>query len=156
MAKPFRQLPGIIFFVTTNLERRYENLFQKRKYALIVRDCIFGFCAEMRYSVYAWVVMPDHAHIVIYPTGDKNMSQIMNRIKGVASRKINLIRKSKGILWQEGYHDEIIRDEKQMLTTIDYIHNNPVKANLVSTPEEYEFSSCRDYIQGSADYSWRE
>lgn len=110
----------------------------------------------MKYSVYAWVVMPDHAHVIIHPKGDKNISQIMNRIKGVASRKINLARKKKGILWQEGYHDEIIRNEKQMLATIAYIHNNPMKSGLVENPEEYEFSSCRDYIKGRADYSWTE
>ncbi len=98
--------------------------------------------------------MPDHLHAILHPKGDKNISHIMNRIKGVAARKINLVRAIQGNLWQDGFHDEIVRNEKQMLATIDYIHNNPVVAGLVSSPEEYEFSSYKDYVVGRLDVSW--
>lgn len=153
MSKPIRQLPGLVFFVTSNLARRYENLFCKREYAEVLRSCLFDFCDEMKYSVYAWVVMPDHLHAVIRLKGDKTISQVMNRVKGVASRKINLLRRHEGSLWQEGFHDEVIRNEKQMNATIDYIHCNPIRAGLVENPDDYEFSSYRAFLEGKIDFS---
>ena len=65
VTKPVRRLGGLIFFVTTNLAHRSENLFQNRDNAEIVRACLFDFCEQMKYSIYAWVVMPDHAHAII-------------------------------------------------------------------------------------------
>ncbi len=144
---------GLIFFVTTNLEHRYENLFRKHEHAELVRACLFDFCDEMKYSVYAWVIMPDHLHAVIRLRGDKTLSQVMNRVKGVASRKINLLRGHGGNLWQESFHDEAIRNERQMNATIDYIHYNPIRPGLVENPEDYEFSSYRAFLEGKIDFS---
>ncbi len=156
MTKPVRRLGGLIFFVTTNLAHRSENLFQNRDNAEIVRACLFDFCEQMKYSIYAWVVMPDHLHAIIGLKGEQTISQVMNKIKGVAARKINLLRKREGSLWQEGFHDEVVRDEAQMLATVDYIHNNPVRTGLVESPDQYEFSSYRVYVEGKMDFSWRE
>jgi REP element-mobilizing transposase RayT len=85
MSKPVRRIPGLIFFVTTNLADRSEKIFRERDLAEVVRTCLFAFCGELAYSVYAWVVMPDHWHAIIGLKGDKTISQVMNRIKGVAA-----------------------------------------------------------------------
>ncbi len=58
------------------------------------------------------------------------------------NKKYNYI----GHLWQDKYHAEIIKDDKQMLETSRYIHLNPVRANIVKNPEEYRWSSLPIYI----------
>jgi hypothetical protein len=46
-----------------------------------------------------------------------------------------------GKIWQEEYWDRFIRDEKHFNDSVNYIHNNPVKAGLVKTPQEWAWSS---------------
>ncbi len=50
--------------------------------------------------------------------------------------------------WMKRFDDEVIRDEIMFWTKLKYIHNNPVKAGLVSKPEDYKYSSARNYILG--------
>jgi REP element-mobilizing transposase RayT len=48
--------------------------------------------------------------------------------------------------WMKRFDDEVIRNEKMYWTKLLYIHNNPVKAGLVTKPEDYKYSSARNYI----------
>ncbi len=48
--------------------------------------------------------------------------------------------------WKKQFDDEVIRDEKMFWTKLKYIHNNPVKAGLVNKPEDYKYSSARNFI----------
>jgi REP element-mobilizing transposase RayT len=54
--------------------------------------------------------------------------------------------KQKRQLWMHRFDDEVIRNEKMLWTKIKYIHNNPVEAGIVEKPEEYKYSSARNYI----------
>ncbi len=129
-----------------------RNFFSSAKMPRSSARGLFDFRTELKYAIYAWVVMPDHLHAIIGLKGDKTISRVMNRIKGVASRKINLLRHKEGSLWQEGYHDEIIRNERQMNATINYIHDNPVAAGLVESADQWEFSSYKDYMESRIEY----
>ncbi|HKJ28450.1 MAG TPA: transposase [Anaerolineales bacterium] len=78
-----------------------------------------------------FVVMPNHVHglIEIMPNEIKSrhgLSDIMNGYKSRTTRLVNRIRDTKGVpLWQRSFYDRIIRDEKQLLTVIEYIRQNP-------------------------------
>jgi len=64
------------------------------------------------------------------------------------------IKEAKGIddqkrkLWMKRFDDEVIRNEKMFWTKLKYIHNNPVKAGLVLKPEDYKYSSARNFVHG--------
>lgn len=49
-------------------------------------------------------------------------------------------------LWMHRFDDKVIRNAKMLWPTIKYIHNNPVEAGMVNKPEEYKYSSARNYI----------
>ncbi len=53
--------------------------------------------------------------------------------------------------WQKRFDDQVVRDQRMFWTKLKYIHNNPVKAGIVSRPEDYIYSSARNYI--SEDHS---
>jgi REP element-mobilizing transposase RayT len=53
---------------------------------------------------------------------------------------------SKNQLWQEGFHPELIINDKMLIQKIDYIHYNPVKRGYVDKPEFWKYSSARNYI----------
>ena len=105
-------------------------------------------------KVYAWVIMPNHAHIVLKPFEGRSLSDIIKRIKGVSARKINELRGTNGKVWQPDYFDRFIRDGKHFAKTIAYVNANPVKAGLCSAPEEWTFGSA-SAASGGADKSVR-
>jgi hypothetical protein len=79
--------------------------------------------------------MPDHVHLMLTPlTSDDGravqLGEIIKGIKGVSARRINETRKRTGALWQDEYFDRILRHEKEMWETIDYIHENPSRQGL--------------------------
>jgi len=89
--------------------------------------------------------MPDHVHLMIKPLKGNRLAKIMNQIKGVSSRKINALLKQSGNLWQKGFHDFTIYEEKKFKEKFNYIHYNPVKWKLAEFAEDYPFSSAKYY-----------
>ncbi|HMS10606.1 MAG TPA: AMP-binding protein, partial [Pyrinomonadaceae bacterium] len=107
-------------------------------------------------DVKAWVIMPNHAHIMLRPYDGHDLAAIMKRVKGVSARKINQLMGREGTVWQPDYFDRYIRDEDDYHRKIDYIENNPVAANLVDSAELWNFSSAsRRRSDADADKSVR-
>ncbi len=104
---------------------------------------IFGF------RLYGFVIMPDHVHCLIQPLNGIGISTIMKYLKGNFARKYNLIANAKGHVWQRKFYLRGIRGVPQLLRELEYCHNNPVRAELVTSPAEYAFSSYH-YYHGNA------
>ena len=97
-----------------------------------------------RYQLELAVVMPDHVHLLFTPLLKSpnvwhDLAEIMKGIKGVSARRINQLLETKGTVWQDESFDRIMRDETEFRATWNYMINNPVKAGLVSQPEDYKF-----------------
>jgi REP element-mobilizing transposase RayT len=97
---------------------------------------------ELRhYELHAYVVMPNHVHILITPL--ISVVQLIASLKGVSARDANrLLRRVGCPFWQPEYYDHWVRDEKQANRIAGYIEANPVKAGLVIRAEDYEWSSA--------------
>ena len=93
------------------------------------------------YALHAYVVMPNHVHILLEPRVP--MRRITGGIKGVSARDANatLARTGKPF-WQDESFDHWIRDAAQLERTRRYIERNPVKAGLAKHPEEWLWSSA--------------
>jgi REP element-mobilizing transposase RayT len=109
--------------------------------ATIVQDSILHFDAE-RYRLSAWVVMPNHVHVLMTPHQRWPLSRIIKDMKSFTSREANKHLGRKGRFWMEDYFDRYIRDRKHFAYAIAYIENNPVKARLCGSPEDWRFSSA--------------
>ena len=94
------------------------------------------------YNLAAVVIMPDHAHLLLRPLGEYDLSRIMKGIKGASARKINLHRQTTGTVWQDESCDRIMRDYAEFQEKLNYMANNPIKAGLVRTIEEYPYWHC--------------
>ena len=94
------------------------------------------------YELRAWVVMPNHIH-VLFQVGDLPLSQIVDAWKGFTAKEANKILGRKGQFWQAGYWDTYMRDCDHELKTCRYIENNPTKAKLVVFRKEWPWSSAR-------------
>ncbi|MEI6862115.1 MAG: transposase [Verrucomicrobiota bacterium] len=99
-----------------------------------------------RYRLHAWVVMPNHVHILIGHQAGCTLSEIVQSWKSYTA-KVILRHCANGQfpgnhVWQADYWDRFIRNERHYASTVDYIHNNPVKAGLVTRPQDWPWSSA--------------
>jgi hypothetical protein len=88
----------------------------------------------------------------ICPTSRSPREKIMQSIKRYSARICNQLLKQSGTFWQDESHDHIVRDAEEMERIIQYIEDNPVKAGLAKTPEQWPFSSARDRIQQNIEF----
>ena len=117
------------------------------------------------FHVWAYVIMPEHAHLLLWPTElEYDISEILNSIKqSVAKRALLHVRcKAPGFLtrmedrqpngkvhyrfWQRGGgYDRNVVEPAAVYQQIEYIHNNPVRRGLCARPEDWKWSAAADY-----------
>lgn len=95
------------------------------------------------YRLIAWVIMPNHAHLLLVPLDGAKLSAIMQRLKSYTSHEANRMLGRRGHFWNKEYFDRYIRDGEHFSKTLRYIEMNPVKAGLCETPEDWPFGSAR-------------
>ena len=111
------------------------------------------FFDSQRYRLLAWVIMPNHVHVLLTPLDPWAVAKIVAAWKKFTARTIReswerqspdwpQFRGAKGAVWQREYWDRYIRTEGHLKRTIEYIHENPVKARLVARPEAWPWSSA--------------
>ncbi len=150
------EIPGATYFITFVTWQRLELTPPARK--IVLDSCLFFH--EKRYEIYSAVIMPDHVHLLMQPfpqklrnasilLADPNNNQsspkywsigsILHSIKSYSAKQIPTVTHHIGKVWQDGRYDRLIRDRKEFDSTWKYIKQNPVKAGLCKTPEEYQF-----------------
>lgn len=102
----------------------------------------------LRYRLEAFCIMPNHVHLVCTPLEAAGgiyyaMSKIMHSLKRHTGRRANQILRRSGDFWEHENYDHYARDKAELERIINYVLNNPVKAGLVSMPEEWKWSYCR-------------
>jgi putative transposase len=101
-----------------------------------------GDAARNFYSLFAWVVMPNHVHVVFQPKSP--LPDVMRWLKGRTGRLANRILGFTGMpFWQDESYDHWIRSDKELGEIIAYVENNPVSAGLVDSAEHWLWSSAR-------------
>jgi REP element-mobilizing transposase RayT len=95
---------------------------------------------ENLYELSAWVIMPNHVHILILPISDPR--RITHSIKGRSAREANLLLGRTGPFWQHESYDHFVRSMKEFDRAVNYIEQNPVSAGFATTAENWRFSSA--------------
>ena len=90
-----------------------------------------------RYVLHDWVVMPNHVHLVIEPQGAHRLSDILHSLKAYTTTETNRSLGRQGVFWQHENYDRLLRDQNEFERCMQYVQQNPVRANLVATPEQY-------------------
>ena len=97
---------------------------------------------HVQYELRAWVIMPNHVHVLFRVEGVP-MSRVLNAWKGYTAKEANKVLERNGQFWQEDYWDTYMRDGEHELKTRNYIENNPTKASLVAFRKDWPWSSAR-------------
>ncbi len=82
------------------------------------------------YWLHAWVIMPNHVHVLYSLLGDATIDGETGAWKSVSTRGINKLLHRGGQLWQASYFDRLIRDADHFVNVIKYIRRNPHIAGL--------------------------
>lgn len=108
---------------------------------IVIKALRFGEKELGLYDLHAWVIMPNHVHILISPAAE--MARITKSIKNFSAKRANEILGRTGeTFWQAESYDRWIRDEKEFHQVVRYIESNPVVAGFVEHPEDWTFSSA--------------
>ncbi|MBI4759339.1 MAG: transposase [Chloroflexi bacterium] len=155
------------YFVTSTIVD-WLPVFVSRPYFDIVVDSLKFMRTNKGVQVNAFVIMPTHLHLVLYPDENVNLSNIMRDFKRHTSQRISaelqkdnqriFLRifaqqapnrtKAEYRVWQEGFHPEAIYSADFARQKIAYLHENPVRKELVNRPEHWRYSSARNYLSG--------
>ena len=151
------------FFISTTIIN-FIKIFTTDRYCDILIDNIKHYQKRYEFEILAYCIMPSHFHWIINTNTLKgNVSAIMRDIKKYSSWEIleqlradqsPLLMKfqtkslpgQKYQFWMHRFDDLVIRNQKMLWNEIRYIHNNPVKAGIVNRPEDYKYSSARNYL----------
>ncbi len=129
------------FFVTTRTMGG-RSLFQRDRVAQLFIDVLRSYTLAGKLKVHDFVVMQNHVHVPLTVDGEMTIERAMQLIKGNFSYRANKELGFTGGIWQRGLSDVRITGQESFITHQEYIYNNPVKAGLANTPEEYPYSSA--------------
>jgi putative transposase len=109
--------------------------------AKLTEDALRFFDGE-RYRLAAWVVMPNHVHLLV-DVWQTPLAELVKSWKSFVARAANKVLSRSGAFWEREYLDTVIEDEEHRRTAVRYIENNPTKAKLVLDPTDWLWSSAR-------------
>ena len=158
-----------IYFTTTTVVE-WIDVFTRPLYKHILLESLIHCQKNKGLDIYAWVLMPNHLHMIVGTHSSPSLSDILRDFKKYTSKKIveaiesnqqesrkhwilnlcqyagsNDKKINKYHFWQEGNHVEQIWTYAFFQQKLNYIHMNPVRQEIVEKPEEYLYSSARNY-----------
>jgi putative transposase len=127
----------------------YEHVchMQSQQRRQQVLDALFEQFVINGMEIRAWVVLPNHYHLLVHVTDFDVLGSIFRCVHGPASRQWNLEDIASGRKVWYRFSDRAIRSERHYYTTLNYIHYNPVKHNWTQSPYDWTESSVHWYLE---------
>nr|WP_294476589.1 transposase [uncultured Bacteroides sp.] len=158
-----------LYFITTTVVD-WVDIFTRPKYKHILLDSL-TYCQQQKgLKIYAWVLMSNHLHAIVSAGAEQSVADIIRDFKKFTSKRIleedpqesrrewmldrfrfagaNDKKITNYRFWQDGYHPKFICSHDFYRLKLNYIHDNPVRQEVVARQEEYRYSSAVDYAGG--------
>ena len=124
-----------------------EYIFKTEEDIATYLYLIKKYCENYNVTIIAYCMMNNHAHFLLNIEKIIELSKVMQRTNVTYGKYYNKTRNRVGYVFRDRFVSEPIMTEIQLLNCIAYIHNNPVKAKMVTESKEYKYSSYTDYIK---------
>ncbi len=161
------------YFITTKTFCN-KKIFNDNKKMVLFLECINFLVKRKYFTLYAWVILSDHVHLLMEIIGSKNVSEVMHDLKSYSANRISKLtlqqqyrrgfhaspelKLSRSVeasamekkyfkIWQTSFYDHIIRDETDLKNHYNYIQFNPVKHGYVNNPEDWPWSSYHTFLK---------
>jgi putative transposase len=165
MRLPRFHVEGHVYYITSVTYNRLP-IFTRPSFIIPLIDSLNFYRHKHEFKLLGYVVMPDHIHLLIWPFGESTVSDVMRDYKEFTAKRIVRQAEVEGIeewiaafrkagqdtgrsnnkVWQDSYWDTNIYTERFLRQKLNYIHRNPVQTGLVQQPEDYAYSSYRNYV----------
>ncbi len=122
-----------MMFISTNAKDR-RKIFENHAYALEAIHSLYRVQNLHPFHLFGFVIMPDHCHLLLFVREPEQISKILQSFKYGLTFNLGI-----GAFWQPRFHLSIPKNSYKVL---EYIHQNPVKAGLVTEAERYPWSSA--------------
>jgi REP element-mobilizing transposase RayT len=162
--KPRIRVEGSAYYITSIVYGRLA-IFTRSSFVIPLIDSLNFYRYHHQCKLLGYVVMPDHIHMIIWPQEGSNISDFMRDFKrftsGRISRQAFLENKTDWMnafeqagrdtsraehkVWQDCFWEEVVFTDEFLHQKLNYIHMNPVRAGLVDEPQDYPYSSYRNY-----------
>ena len=142
-------VPGLPHHVTQRGNGRARVFFSDDDYRLYLR-LLTGNCTKARVACLAYVLMPNHLHLVLVPKDEDGLRRALASTHGNYASLVNARRKRSGHFWQ-GRFGCVAMDGAHAEAAMRYVLLNPVRAGLVEKPEAWAWSSAAALLKGRAD-----
>ena len=159
-----------VLYFTTSTVIDWVDIFTRPSYRHIIVDSLSYCQSHKGLIIYAWVLMSNHLHMIVDTNDDNMVGDVLRDFKKFTNKKIlkvleqdehesrrewlldrfwfagaNDKRIKNYRFWQEGNHVEEIYTMEFLTQKLNYIHHNPVRAEIVVKPEDYLYSSALNY-----------
>ncbi len=145
MARPGRKAspenilnPARTFFTTTKTSMGRRLLQSERNTGLLI-EVLRSLVAERKFKLHDFVIMPDHVHLLLTVDEGITVEKAMQLVKGRFSYRMGRELGFRGEVWQKGFSEVQVLGDESFEQHRVYIANNPVKAGLADTPENYPY-----------------
>jgi putative transposase len=126
------------------------SCYQRRPYLAsdacrnIFEDALERTRLRYRFTVYGYVIMPEHVHFLLSEPEKAFLANVIKAIKLSVA-----LRRTERPFWQARYYDFNVFTNEKRIEKLRYIHRNPVNRGLIDRPEDYRWSSFNHYATGS-------
>lgn len=121
-----------------------RRLLQSERNAGLLIDVLRSLVAERKFELHDFVIMPDHLHLLLTVYNEMTIEKAMQFVKGRYSYRLKHEFEYLGEVWQRGFSEVQVMNRENFEAHREYIAQNPVKAGLAGSAEEFPF--CFRYL----------
>lgn len=153
MSRPLRiQFSGAVYHVMNRGTARQATFLNDGDYQSFLQT-LGEANRQWGIEVYAYCLMKNHYHVCL-STPKGNLARVMRHVDGLYTQRFNRSRQRDGSLFRGRYKAILIDADQYLAQVVRYIHLNPVQASIVQMPEDYRWSSHRQYLQAKGAPTW--
>jgi putative transposase len=138
-----------MYHVTLRGNHRQDIFFTRADHHLLT-TIISEVIERCGAQIHAYCYMPNHIHLLMQ-VDDTPLSKIMLLIASQYARRVQARLETTGHFFERRYHAVLVDTDAYLVTLLRYIHHNPVRAQLVSSPDNYAWSSHHAYLGARAE-----
>jgi len=135
--------------VTQRGNNRQRVFFERGDNARYL-DLLHEHARRQGVEVIAYCLMPNHIHLVMVPPDPKSLHAVLKPVHGQFAQRVNRMRSRRGHLWQDRFFSSPL-DASYLLNAVRYVELNPVRANMITSAEDYPWSSAAAHCGLTSD-----
>ena len=133
-----------------------ENIFPNDNAKGYYLSCMRNTTEKKPVAILGFCMMDNHAHLLLSAENISIIAQYMKLINAEYARYYNAINQRAGYVFRDRFKSEVIQNERYLINCLAYIHNNPVKAKIVKSAQDYNYSSYTNYLMRSGIVNFKE